>query len=133
MESPRAQAMDAEPTVFLVDDDEQVRDWLRATVESVKLPIQTYKSARDFLDSYGPASPGCLVADMRLPGMSGLDVIEALREEFEDAKIIGISAGAKDFPPVKRMQGADHVFSKPIDREILLRVVNRLLSTKNAP
>jgi two-component system response regulator FixJ len=128
VESPRAQAMDAEPTVFLVDDDEQVRDWVRATVESVKLPIQTYKSARDFLDSYGPASPGCLVADMRLPGMSGLDLQEELAKRGVFLPTIMITGYADVGTAVKAMKaGALEFIEKPFSAQVFLDSVQRAL------
>ena len=65
------------PTVSVVDDDEQVRESLAALIQSMGLEVKCYASGRDFLDSYSP-EPGCLVLDLRLPQMSGTEVIEAL-------------------------------------------------------
>ena len=119
--------------ILVIDDDLVTRILLQRLLEQDGHDVTAVESGEEGFAHYHAHRSDLVITDLIMPGMSGLDVIEALREEFEDAKIIGISAGAKDFPPVKRMQGADHVFSKPIDREILLRVVNRLLSTKNAP
>jgi CheY-like chemotaxis protein len=72
-----------------------------------------------------------VITDLIMEGMSGLDVIQTLREEFRGVKIIGISGGASDFPPVERMRGANRVFSKPIDRDALLKTVREMVSPKD--
>ena len=72
--------MPAEPTVFVVDDDQAVRDSLRWLVESVGLAVRTHGSAQAFLDEYDPQHPGCLVLDVRMPGASGIELQEQLRD-----------------------------------------------------
>ncbi len=62
-----------EPTVFIVDDDDAVRRFLSGLIESVELRVEAFASARDFLEAYEPGQPGCLVLDVRMPGMSGLE------------------------------------------------------------
>jgi len=120
--------MNSEPTVFLVDDDVQVRDWLRAVVESVKLPVQTYESAGEFLDNYGPACPGCLVVDMRLPGMSGLDLQEELAKRGMFLPTIVITGYPDVTSAVKAMKaGALEFIEKPFSAQVFLDSVQRAL------
>jgi len=69
------------PTVFIVDDDEAVRSSLRLLIKSVGLIPSALGSAREFLEKYDPAQPGCLVLDVRMPGMSGLELQEQLNAQ----------------------------------------------------
>ena len=62
------------PTVFVVDDDAAVRDSLRLLLKSVGLPVEVFESGQDFLDADRDDRPGCLVLDIRMPGMSGLEL-----------------------------------------------------------
>jgi len=71
---------DTPQTIFIVDDDEAVRDSLQLLLRSVGLPTELYDSGQHFLNSYDPERPGCLILDVRVPGMSGLDLAQALRE-----------------------------------------------------
>ena len=84
--------MHCEPTVVLVDDDQSVRDALKWLIESVDLRVDTYASATEFLDSFDPAAPGCLVLDVRMPGMSGLELQEILTAHRCGLPVIIISA-----------------------------------------
>ena len=71
----------SEPTVFVVDDDSAVLKSLRLLLKSVGMNAETYPTAQEFLDSYDPARPGCLVLDIRMPGMSGLELQETLQKK----------------------------------------------------
>ncbi|MCG8081171.1 MAG: response regulator, partial [Candidatus Thiodiazotropha taylori] len=62
------------PTVYVVDDDEEVRSALKLLFESVGLPVVCFASALEYLDRFDESLPGCLVVDIRMPGMSGLDM-----------------------------------------------------------
>src|SRR5512139_1837349 len=66
--------MQSNPTVFVVDDDPAIRESLRWLIESVGLNVKVFTTAHEFLDAYDPSLPGCLVLDIRMPGMSGLDL-----------------------------------------------------------
>lgn len=72
----------SEPTVFIVDDDKAVARSLRWLIETVRLKVETFSSAQGFLDGYDSSKPGCLVLDVRMPGMSGLDLQERLARIF---------------------------------------------------
>lgn len=66
------------PPVFLVDDEEPVRNGLARLLRAIGMPSQTFESAEAFLEHYAGNEPGCLMVDIRMPGMSGLDLIEEL-------------------------------------------------------
>lgn len=110
-----------EPTVYIVDDNSAVRDAIRWLVEQVKLPTRTFESATEFLDAYHPDIAGCLVLDMRMPGMSGLDLQESLRDLGATLPII-IVTGHGDVPiTVRAMKaGAFEFLQKPFSDQVLL-------------
>ena len=63
--------MTSKSTVFLIDDDESLREALEWLLESVEVPVETFASAREFLDAYDAGRPGCIVLDIRMPEMGG--------------------------------------------------------------
>jgi FixJ family two-component response regulator len=113
--------MGSEPTVFVVDDDEAVRDSLRLLLGSVGLSCQTYASAQAFLDDYRPEHPGCVVLDVRMPGMSGIDLQKRLVEMRSILPVIFIT-GHGDVPmAVHAMRtGAVDFVQKPFSEQDLL-------------
>ncbi|MGB5162465.1 MAG: response regulator transcription factor [Thermoanaerobaculia bacterium] len=115
-------------TVFVVDDDEAVRDSLALLLRSVELAVATFSSAHEFLDSYDPAAPGCLILDVRLPGMSGLELQQRLADDGADLPIVFIT-GHGDVPMAVRAmrRGAVDFLQKPFsDQELLDRVQQAL-------
>lgn len=119
---------DADATVFVVDDDEAVRDALKSLISSVGLSVETFASAREFLESRGPDAPGCLVLDVRLPGLSGLE----LQRELSDANIhtpIIFITGHGDIPmSVQAMKaGAIEFLTKPFRDQELLDAIHQAL------
>ncbi len=113
-----------EPTVFIVDDDEAVRESLVFLLKSVSRKAESFASAQQFLDQYSPTRPGCLLLDIRMPGMSGLDLQEKLNEMHCILPIIFIT-GHGDVPvAVKAIQaGAADFIQKPFeDSELLSRI-----------
>lgn len=113
--------MSSEPTVFVVDDDSEIRETLKWLVESVGLKIETFASAQDFLNAYDPARPGCLVTDVRMPGMSGIELQAKLRAEEVTLPIIVVS-GYADVPTAVRSMkgGAIDFVEKPFNEQMLL-------------
>ncbi|HHJ16362.1 MAG TPA: response regulator transcription factor [Gammaproteobacteria bacterium] len=108
-------------TVFVIDDDPAVRDSLRWLIESLQHPVETFESAQDFLDNYASDRSGCLLLDVRLPGMSGLQLQSKLKEMQVDIPVI-IITGHGDVPmAVRALQaGAMHFLEKPFrDQELL--------------
>lgn len=116
------------PCVFVVDDHFRVLDSLEFLIKSVGLPVLTFPSARDFLDAYDPDRPGCLVLDIRMPGMSGLQLQEELRSREIDIPVIFIT-GHGDVPlAVQAMKrGAVEFLEKPLDHQRLLDCVQDAL------
>jgi FixJ family two-component response regulator len=83
---------EAIPRVFVVDDDQGVRESVRILMRSIGVESETFQSADDFLEQYDPEKPGCLVLDVRMPGMSGLELQERLASVRSTLPIIFISA-----------------------------------------
>ena len=106
--------MEAEPTVFIVDDDPAVRQALTVLVRSMHLRAEAYESAQQFLDACGAARPGCLLLDVRMPGMSGLELLEQLNRSEVHMPAIVMSAYG-DVPMVVRAMkaGAVNFLEKP--------------------
>ncbi len=113
--------MNAEPTVFVVDDDAAVRDSLSWMIEAAGLKVETFASAEDFLASYDPLRPGCLVLDMRMPGMSGIALQKQLASRDIDIAIIFITAHASVPTAVHAMRaGAIDFLTKPFSEDLLI-------------
>ena len=116
------------PIVYIVDDDEAVRGSLRMLMRSVGLQAQALGSAREFLDAYDRRQSGCLVLDVRMPGMSGMELQQQLNQRGATIPVIFIS-GHGDVPmAVEAMQhGAFDFLQKPFrDQELLDRVQRAL-------
>ena len=120
--------MDSEATVFIVDDDEGVREGLGLLLETVEQPYELYSSAIDFLEAYDPSKRGCLVLDIRMPRMSGLDLQEKLNKQESLLPIIFIT-GHGDIPmAVDAMRhGAMDFIRKPFREQDLLDRINEAL------
>jgi two-component system, LuxR family, response regulator FixJ len=114
--------------VFVVDDDDPVRDAIGMLLETVDIPFQAFASAQAFLEAYDPACPGCLVLDIRMPGVSGLELQQRLIEMDARIPIIFIT-GHGDVPmAVEAMKrGAVDFIRKPFrDQELLDRIQEAL-------
>lgn len=116
------------PTVFVVDDDAGVRKAIGLLMKSVGLHAETFPGAREFLDSYDPDRPGCLVLDVRLAGTSGLDLLEGLPERRITLPVI-IITGHGDAPTAVRAihGGAVAFIEKPFRDQDLLDHINRAM------
>jgi FixJ family two-component response regulator len=114
----------AEPVVFIVEDDPAVREALDSLMRSVGFKVLTYSSAREFLDSERPDAPGCLVLDVRLPGMSGLDLQRELVSANVRIPIVFITGHADVPVTVQAMKaGAVEFLTKPFRDQELLEAV----------
>ena len=111
-----------EPVVFVIDDDLAVRRALQRLIRSVGLDVRTYAVAQDFLDAFGTDTPGCVVVDLRLNGMSGLDVQRELARRGACTPIIMIS-GFGDIPTAVEAvrAGALDFLEKPFSHQVLLQ------------
>lgn len=126
-------ANDAKPTVFVVDDNQASRDSLVELLESVGLTAQTFPSAQDFLTAYDAEQPGCLVLDVRMRGMSGLDLQDRLMSQRKFIPIVFIT-GHGDVPMAVRAMksGAVDFLEKPFNDQALLDCVHRALARDTA-
>ncbi len=112
---------ESEPIIFIVDDDETVRDSLGLLMKSVALTSRLFASAGDFLAEYDPDCPGCLILDIRMPGMSGIELQQQLIDMRSTLPIIFIT-GHGDIPTaVEAMQrgAADFIAKTFRDNELL--------------
>jgi len=115
---------DAVPIVYLVDDDEAVRDALGMLFKSIGLKYEAFASALDFLQSYDSRRQSCLVADIRMPGLSGLELQQRLNEQRSEIPIVFIT-GHGDVPmAVTAMKsGAVDFLQKPFrDQDLIDRI-----------
>jgi len=121
--------MTPEPTVFIVDDDDAVRRFLSGLIESIELRVEAFASARDFLETYEPGQPGCLVLDVRMPGMSGLELQSKLAEQAVDLPVIILTGHGNVQLAVHAMQaGAIDFVEKPFDNELLLDRIQKAVA-----
>ncbi len=113
--------MKTEPVVFVVDDDQAMRSSLEWLIESVGMKVETYASADEFLDSYYPGRAGCLLLDVRMPGMSGLELQAYLAKEQIKIPVIIITGHGDVGMAVRAMKaGAVDFIEKPFHDEDLL-------------
>ena len=114
--------------VFVIDDDESVREAIRSLIRSVGLNVETFGSANDFLGSKRPDVPACLILDVRMPGLSGLDLQRDLSEANINIPIIFIT-GHGDIPmSVRAMKaGAVEFLTKPFRDQDLLDAIQQAL------
>jgi FixJ family two-component response regulator len=120
-------------TVLVVDDDADARQSLEFLIRSVGLNIRSYASAADFLASPDVESAGCLVLDLRMPGMSGLELQERLNEMNVGIPIILLTAYAEVPIAVKAMKaGAIDVIQKPYSQQVLLDRIQQALAKDRA-
>jgi two-component system response regulator TtrR len=122
--APTAPAVPVETLVYLVDDDEAVRDSLRWLLEGNGFNVRTYASAEAFLQAFDPAPFACLVLDVRMNGMSGIELHDELLRRGQDLPLIFMT-GHGDVPmAVARMKlGAVDFLEKPFDDQQLCRSV----------
>ena len=116
------------PTVFLIDDDQAVRDAVGLLLRATGLIVESFASATDFLKSDGIRRPGCLLLDVRMPGMSGLDLQKQMQEQGHHIPIIFMT-GHGDIPMATRAMkaGAFDFIEKPFQGQVLLARIREAL------
>jgi FixJ family two-component response regulator len=119
---------DAKPVVYVVDDDAAMRESLRFLVESVGLVARTFESANAFLDGFEPGMVGCAIFDVRMPGISGLDLQEQLRARKINLPVIVVTGHADVPMAVRAMKaGAFDFIEKPFNDQVLIERVQRAI------
>jgi FixJ family two-component response regulator len=121
---------EADPVVFVIDDDRMIREGLQSLIRSVGLRVETFASAQDFLVAKRPDVPACLVLDVRMPGLSGLDLQVKLGEAGAQIPIIFIT-GHGDIPmSVRAMKDGAHEFlTKPVRGQDLLDAIQKAIAS----
>ena len=119
---------DSRPIVFVVDDDPAVSVSMKRLIRSLGLEVQTFSSAQDFLRTKRPDAPGCLVLDVRLPDLSGLDLQQELAKANVDLPIVFVT-GHADIPmSVRAMKaGAVEFLTKPFREQDLLEAIQHAI------
>src|SRR6202051_1051852 len=121
------------PTIFVVDDDSSMRDSLRNLFRSVGLNVETFGVAQEFLSRERSKGPGCLVLDVRLPGLSGLDLQRQLADENIQIPIVFITAHGDIQMSVRAMKaGAVEFLTKPFRDQDLLDAVQQAVDRDRA-
>lgn len=125
--------MDHQDTVCIVDDDEAVRDSMRVLVESYGHPVRDYPSATAYLSDAQAAEPGCLLLDLHMPGMDGLELIELLRRRHILTPAI-IVTGRRDPSQAERVKSAGvmALLNKPVADDELIGWIEQALESRTS-
>jgi len=122
-------SLSIKPTVFVVDDDQQMRDSLVALLEALDFTVHAFSAPGAFHRFYRAEMPGCLLLDIRMPRQSGLELYERLLHEGKRLPVIFITAHADVSTAVAAMKtGAIEFLEKPFDRETLVDRVRKALA-----
>jgi two-component system response regulator FixJ len=124
--------MPPENIIYIVDDDDAVRSALALLMKSEGLNAQTYTSADAFLDAFDPDTPGCLVVDVRMPGMSGLELQTVLNKRHIDIPVIIMTGHGDISMAVTAMKaGAADFIEKPFKNQELLDRIQQCIAKSN--
>jgi FixJ family two-component response regulator len=120
---------EAEPIVFVIDDEALIREGIQSLIKSIGLHVETFASAADFMAAKRPDAPACLILDVRMPGLSGLDLQRKLSDADIHIPIIFIT-GHGDIPmSVRAMKdGAQEFLTKPVRGQDLLDAVQKAVA-----
>ncbi len=122
------------PLISVVDDDEAVRESLRGLLRSVRFGVDVFASGEEFLSSHRTGGTDCLLLDVRMPGMSGLDLQRSLMATHPEIPIIFITShGDEELRSRALRGGAVDYLLKPFSEEALLKAVQRALGPRMAP
>ena len=114
------------PTAYVVEDDESIRTLWTWLMESNGIAVRTFSNAPDFIASYRPGAPGCLVLDLRLPGMSGLELQEHLKRNQVDIPIIFVTAHGDVRTAVTAIkEGAVDFIEKPFSYRHVVSIIEK--------
>jgi FixJ family two-component response regulator len=126
-------ALEPVPTVYLVDDDPDVLKALERLLESIGLNVVAFPSPQQFLERHDPSRPGCLVLDLQMPGLSGLEVQRALEERASFLPIIFLTGRGDIATSVEAMKhGAADFLTKPVDDALLIATIQEALARDRA-
>lgn len=121
---------DRKPTVFLVDDDPSVLKAVARLISAVGLRVESYSSPEALLDAYDPEAPGCLVLDVAMPGMNGLELQKLLAQRSCTLPVVFLTGAGSIAMSVEAMKGgAADFLTKPVHDEDLLQAIHRAFET----
>lgn len=121
--------MNEQPTVYIVDDDNAMRRSTAMILEAADLPYKAFESAQTFIDEYKPNSPGCLILDLHMPGMNGMELIQKLVAENLQIPVIVVSGTGTIPIAVQGMKlGVKDFLEKPVHPTVLLEKVQAALA-----
>jgi FixJ family two-component response regulator len=125
----KADVMNSEPTVFVVDNDADMRNSLKWLIESIGLPVEAFASAEAFLQANAVGRPGCLLLDVRMPGMGGLRLLEYLRAMGSEMPVIMLTGHGEVSMAVYALKsGAFDFMEKPASHQLILERVRDALA-----
>lgn len=120
---------DVEPTVFVVDEDAEVQRRIRGQMESVRLRVEGYTTTGEFAEKHDPSRPGCLILEVRMRGMSGMNLYRRLRREGNRIPVIFLTKHGDVPMAVEAMrEGAFHFLEKPFNDQYLLDQVHAAIA-----
>jgi two-component system response regulator FixJ len=118
------------PCVHVIDDDAGMRKSLKMVMEGASLAVRVYESAEQFLNEINLLSPGCIILDLRMPGLGGIELLQRLRGARNDMPVIIISGHADVAVAVRGMKlGAVDLLQKPFEPSALLSLVKKSIET----
>lgn len=128
MDGERKPDASPEPTVYVIDDDASIRELIEWLMKRNGIRVRTFSSARAFLDAYSPATPGCVVLDLYLPKMSGLDLQRYLIDHGIETPVVFLSGRADVPKAVQAVKGgAIDFIEKPFDYKRMVALVQDCL------
>jgi len=117
------------PLIYVIDDEEDIRESLTCLIESVHYQVKTFSDAQEFLEQLGEETPSCIISDVRMPGLSGLELQNILNTKNCSTPLIFISAHGDVPMAVKGIQhGAIDFLTKPVNSQVLLDAINNAVS-----
>ena len=126
---PESKNIELQPTVFVVDDDAAVRNAIAALLAASGMQMQLFKSAEEFIRVYNPAWPGCLLLDLQLPGMKGLELQRLFSKKGIELPIIIITGHGSVAASVESMKlAAVDFIEKPFREKVLLESIQKALA-----
>lgn len=118
-------------TISIIDDEKAICDALRWLFQSVKFNVETYEDGYKFLEKYKANTPGCIIMDVRLPGLSGLELLEELKQQKIHLPVIIITGYGDIQMAVRAMKvGAKDFILKPFNEQCLLETVQKLFKNR---
>ena len=116
----------AQRKVYVIDDDDAVRESMRAVLESFEIDVSDYRSAGDFLERVAAPTNGCMLLDLHMPGMSGLELLEVMRQRGWDLPVIAMTGRGDDVLKERVLRaGVIVLLDKPVDESTLTHALDR--------